>query len=420
MKNAPVLLYLLLIVFSHLPGAWAQAEPTFESVTFLHIDSAITPATYEYLKHSFQKAPLKSLLVIKMNTPGGLISTTKDIMGLIGKEKRSVAVWVTPEGASAASAGAIISSAAHYIFMSPGTTIGAATPVGLNGDIADQDGKRKILNDLTALVRSFNELRSRNNKPFEEMILKASSFTEKEALKEKVINGVVSSEAELLKYFHSENLATQDMALTWEQKFLDLLSNPTTAYLLFLVGLALIYFEFQAPGGYVAGSIGSALLLLAAMAFQVLPMDWGYFGLLILGLILFVAELYVTSYGLLFILGLISFSLGSIFLFHGDLGFISVRHTALVSSFLGILFSVTVLTWYLWRENKKLKKRNMFSPLGSTGVVMKKHSPDQYQVKVHGEIWNAVSEENLEVDDPISVIQYDSKKLMMKIKSQRS
>ena len=419
MKNYSTLLYVLLLVFAQFSPLRAQENFSFESVTFLHVNSAITPATYEYLSHSFKKAPEKSLIVIKMNTPGGLITTTKEIMSLIGKDKRTVAIWVTPEGASAASAGAIIASSVKYIFMSPGTTIGAATPVGLGGDISEQDGKRKILNDLTALVRSFNQIHGRNNKPFEEMILKASSYTEKEALKENIINGIASSDQDILKFFNSENRKTQDFELSWAQNILSVLSHPTTAYILFLAGLALIYFEFQAPGGYIAGSIGSGLLILAAMAFQVLPLDWGYFSLLILGIILLVAEIYITSYGILSILGLLSFGLGSLFLFHGDVGFISIQHSVLISSFLGIFLSTSILTWYIVRENRKFKKSDLFSLLGVEGIVLKKNS-DSYQVKIRGEIWNAYSDESLEEKEVIVVEKYDPEKLVIKIKPQRS
>lgn len=420
MKNLSTLLYVLLLVFVQFSPLRAQENFSFDSVTFLHVNSAITPATFEYLDHSFKKAPAKSLIVIKMNTPGGLVSTTKEIMGLIGKDKRTIAVWVTPEGASAASAGAIIASSAKYIFMSPGTTIGAATPVGLSGDISEQDGKKKVLNDLTALVRSFNQINQRNNKPFEDMILKASSFTEKEALQEKIINGIASSDQDILKYFRSENHRTQSFELSWGQSILSVLSHPTTAYILFLAGLALIYFEFQAPGGYIAGSLGAGMLLLAAMAFQVLPLDWGYFGLLVLGAILLIAEVYITSYGILGILGLLSFLLGSLFLFDGELGFISIQHSVLISSFLGIALSTGVLTWYVLRENKRMIKSDVFSLIGMEGSILKKNSLDHYQVKVRGEIWNATSAEDLQEDQTIVVEKYDQEKLILTIKSQRS
>jgi membrane-bound serine protease (ClpP class) len=426
-----ILLQFLVFVLVVLPLKVSALE--INEISVLSINSAITPATYDYLKQNFMGLPRTSLIVLKLNTPGGLVSTTKDIITMIGREKRPLVVWITPEGASASSAGAIIASAAHFIFMSPGTNIGAATPVGLGEDIKESDGRKKALNDLTALVRSLSVARGRPSAPFEKMITSADSYTDKEALNLKIIDGIISSEREIEKYLLSKtvnidgvqtqivpkNLGVRDYEQTLGQKILEVISNPSTAYILFLIGVALIYFEFQAPGGYIAGSVGLCLILLAGMAFQVLPLDWGSMGLIIAGIFLLILEIYVVSYGLLSIAGLVAFTMGSLFLFHGEGGFISIQYPVIFSTLAGVCVSISLLVFYLWKEKKKQPVLNdFFLPVGATGVVLTKISPSEYQVRVRGEIWRAMSDDSLEIQDSVKVSFVDPKKLIIQIKKE--
>ncbi len=400
-------------------------------VGLLSVNSAITPATYDYLRHSFEKLPPSCLIVLKLNTPGGLVSTTKDIITLIGRSKRPFAVWITPEGASASSAGAIIASAAHYIFMSPGTNMGAATPVGLGEDIQESDGRKKALNDLTALVRSLSSSRDRPPGAFEKMITRAESYTAKEALKLGIIDGVISDKEEMVTIVSQkninidgvrtsikiENLKFTDYEPTAGQKLLEVLANPSTAYILFLIGIALIYFEFQSPGGYISGSIGLCFLLISGISFQVLPLDWGSMALIIAGILLLVLEVFIVSYGILSISGLIAFTMGSLFLFHGEGGFISVQYHVIISSLAGVVASIGLILWYLYNESKKLKKNeDFFLPSGAIGNVLTKLGHEDYQVKVRGEIWRARSSEDLQVNDMVEVVSVDPEHLIMNIK----
>lgn len=400
-------------------------------VSLFSIEGAITPATYDYLSHQLPKVPADGLVIIKMNTPGGLVTTTKDIITLLGKTHRPITIWITPEGASASSAGSIIASAAHFIFMSPGTNMGAATPVGLSEEIKAGDVKAKALNDLTALVRSLSQARHRPNLPFEEMIRKAHSYTDKEALSLKIIDGEARTSTELLaqlqnkKFFLdgeertlkiSSTAISKEYAPTLGQEILEVLANPSTAYFMFLAGIALLYFEFQAPGGYIAGGIGTGLLILAAMAFQVLPLHWGALGLMIAGVVLLVLEAYVTSYGLLAIGGIVSFILGSIFLFHGEAGFISVKYSVLLSTFAGVLFSISIIVLMLYRGRHKGKVSSFFSPQGSAGTVLTELGPFTYQIKVRGEIWKAHSQEKLSLGDKVDVLHINEESLTAEIK----
>lgn len=423
---------ILLLIGLFVCALLGHAE-TYEvkEVRVLSIKSAITPATYDYLKDQLGTSADHRLTVIRINTPGGLVSTTKDIISLFSQGNHPVVVWVAPEGASAASAGSIIASGAHFIFMTPGTNIGAATPVGLGEDIKESDGRKKAMNDLRATVRSLSALRGRPSAPFEEMISEAKSFTDQEALKLGIINGVTSDLGTIIKTLNGKNwktekadytLSIQDQTPVKEidpsagQKILEVLTNPSTAYFLFLLGAALIWFELQAPGGYIAGSIGAGFLVLAAIAFQVLPLDWGAFALVLVGVTCFILELHITSYGLLGIAGFITFALGSLFLFHGEEGFISVEYPILISTFLGILVPMVFLSWFILKDVRRKKAAmNFFVPLESEGIVMSKNG-SLYQVKVRGEIWNARADSELAPGDSISVVEADNRHLTLKIR----
>jgi membrane-bound serine protease (ClpP class) len=413
---------------------WTLWGSTFEvkEVSVLEINSAITPATLDYFQLQFKRIPKDALILIKINTPGGLISTTKDIIQLMSAQEKPVAVWVTPEGASAASAGAIIASAAHFILMTPGTNMGAATPVGLGEDIKEKDGRSKAMSDLKAMVRSLSQSRNRPAGPFEEMIETAKSYTDQEALKAGVITGIISSEGDLSSMLDKKNfnLKGQNFEIslsrsivskfyepTLGQKILYVLSNPSTAYFLFLIGVALMYFELQAPGGFIAGGIGICFLLLSAISFQVLPLDWGALALLIVGVVLLVLEVYITSYGLLALGGIAAFIAGSLFLFHGEGGYISIDYPVLISTILGIGFSTGVIIWYMLRDNaRQAKHGDFFLPVGSEGSVMGKLEHGQLQIKVRGEIWRGSSENDLEIGDTVVVTSIDNEKLIAQVK----
>ena len=426
------ILYQILFLVLGLFPLLSRAEPyRVTEISHLEISSAISPATFDYLKYHFKKVPAGALILIKMNTPGGLITTTKDIITLIGSQDKPVVVWVTPEGASAASAGAIIAASAHFIIMSSGTNMGAATPVGLGEDIKEKDGRSNMLNDLKAVVRSLSHSRNRRAEPFEQMIETAKSYTDQEALKAKIIDGVIDADHTLKDILEHKSFTllgkvreleidstalSKSYAPTIGQSILNVLANPSTAYLLFLIGLALVYFEFQAPGGFVAGGVGFSFLILAAIAFQVLPLDWGAFALIFVGVILLILEIYVTSYGLLGLSGVVSFVAGSLFLFHDEAGYISVNYKMLLSTFLGVSFAILVIVWFYFKDKRNQKiPSSFFLPIGSQGKVMKIDG-SLFQVKVKGEIWRGTSSDSLTIGDDVEVTAVDSEKLIIEIK----
>ncbi len=426
------------------------------------VESTINPATHRYLKQGFDRAEKlgNSIISIELNTPGGLVTTTKDILSLFGKSPSPVIVWVTPEGASATSAGALISSGAHFLYMSPGTNIGAATPISMSGDIPGKKDKKtpelknenkkqledilpksqgsdlraKAINDLVALTRSLSEARGRNAEAFEKMISEAKSYTAKEALDKKIIEGISSNLTDILKEIHNKsfelqgkkytlNILPQAQTIEIEHNIADYLlnvfSHPQLAYLFFLIGAALIYFELQAPGGFIAGGIGVLFLILAGMGFQVLPINLGAGGLIIASFILFVLEMYITSYGILSLAGIVALVFGSLLLFDTQDSLISLDRMFIFSTVAGIGAFILVITW-IFLHYRREDDIDFFQPTNEQGTVHKKLGDNKYQIKAAGSFWQATSDEELEVGDSVSVTENNPEKLLIKIKKIRS
>jgi membrane-bound serine protease (ClpP class) len=406
-----------------------------EVYTF-NINSSINPATLSYLRHGLEKEvklSKNSIVLIKLNTPGGLVSTTKKIISLIRKSNRPIIIWVTPEGSSATSAGAILASTAHFIFMSPGTNIGAATPVQMGSDIKQSDQRSKAINDLVGLTRSLAESRNHNADAFEEMITKASSFTAKNALSKKIINGVVSNIDEIYKYINNKeiiiqgkeyklkldnNIKNKNIKMDIGQNILNFFANPSLAYMLFIIGALFIYFELQAPGGFIPGLTGLILIILSGISFQILPINVGALTLIALSLILFIAEIYVTSYGVLSVLGLISLFLGSSYLYRSNDTYLDFNLNYTYAIILAISCYMMIIASFIL---KPIRKNSFFNLVGNKGIILRsKSSKDKYyyyQIKLNSAIWNARSEDKLIPKDTIVVSSYNEEnKLLLNIK----
>ena len=423
-----------LSLFLLLNPAFAQESYPVKKLTILEVKSSINPATLNYLKSNFAKlsGTNHDLVLIKLDTPGGLVSTTKEILTEIGSTDFPVAVWITPEGASATSAGAIIASGAHVLVMSEGTNIGAATPITMGKDIEQKDAKSKAINDLVALVRSLSDARGRNPDSFEKMISEALSLDARTALKKKVIDKIVNDRRDLFNYLDKteliikgkkikldvlQNIPVDTIEMDPGQQILNIFANPTTAYVLFIIGAALIYFELQAPGGMISGAIGGIFLVLAGIGFQVLPLNVGAMGLIILSFILFVLEVYITSFGVLTIAGLASLIFGSLFLFRTENSFIELEITVVFSVIAAITAYVGFISYYFIKTTNR--EKSMYDSKGEEAVVIKcneKENEDfKYQIKLHGEIWNAASELSFEVGDRVIVTQASKENLALRI-----
>jgi len=428
------LLYLLLLPFTLL----ANDYPIYQ-ILELKINSSINPATKSYIEQSFKKAHTEGfdLILIKLNTPGGLVSTTQEILTEFGESDVPVAVWVTPEGASATSAGAILSSGAHLLFMSHATSIGAATPIQMSGDIQQKDVKAKAINALVGIVQSMAESRGRNVKAFGEMVEKAKTFKSKEALEQKLIDGIVNNLGDFVDQIdgkkitlkgkevtlNSKNPRFVEFKMDFGQQLLDIFANPGLAYILFLIGAALIYLELQAPGGFIAGSIGVVALVLAGIGFQVLPLNFGAMGLIVLAFILFIMEIYITSYGILTLLGLGALISGSMFLFRTDNAYMNVSYGLIFGSIAAIVIFIGAMALFFYWDHKKGEgklKEDYYNLAGKTGIIMSILDSEEsgwhyYQVKIHGELWKAKSRSIYKQGDNIIVENEDKDNMILTI-----
>ncbi len=405
-----------------------------QRLVLLEVEATINPATLNYLQTEILRAEQEkdSLVVVRLNTPGGLVSTTKDIIALIGRSSRPVVVWVTPEGASATSAGAIIASAAHGLYMNRGTNIGAATPVELGKDIAEKDGRSKAVNDLSALVQSLSETRGRNGEAFRAMIDKANSYTADEALKKGAIDGIATGVEDLRAQLQGKLVAVQgekhlikfaaavevvERPMDAGQRLLNVFAHPATAYILFVLGAALLYFEFQAPGGYVLGSLGVLCLLVAGIAFQVLPLNYGAAALLVAGVAFLVLEIYVTSYGLLAGAGIACLAAGSLFLYRHEDSWLTIPYPAIFSTLVGVLAFAGVVVWYLARH--PAGKRVFFNLASHEGKVTRLLGQSDgawlYQVQIGGEIWKARSTDAFALGDTVIAQRQDPDTLTLHV-----
>ncbi len=415
---------LMAILFTHL-----CFSKVYHQINILSINSAITPATFQYLEQNIKEDD-SHLSIIKLNTPGGLVSTTKSILTHFGTVKQPIIIWITPEGASASSAGAIISSSAHFLFMSPGTNIGAATPISGGKDL-ESDIKAKSINDLVALTSDMAKLRKRNSDEFKLMITKAKSLGSVEALEKKVIDAVVSNldkainfmrnkditiGQEKVKIEFSENLEIIHVKKTIGQKVIEFFADPNFAYILFLIGAALIYFELQAPGGLLAGSFGVICLILAGIGFQILPISIGSLGLIIVSFILFSLEVFITSYGLISIAGAIALVIGSLGLFDTQNSYMSIHKPIIFSSLSAILIYIGLIAWIFLRDRKRFSEQLFLEHVGSEGIISKKINNEFYLIKINGETWKASSSEELSLGDQVKVTSENKEKLYLEIK----
>jgi membrane-bound serine protease (ClpP class) len=421
-----ILFFLSFVLIQFLGISYAEIdgeELKINRILSLNIQSAITPATFGYLKEGFKKAQSQKydLIQISLNTPGGLVSTTKKILTLFGESNIPVAVWIRPEGSSATSAGAIIASGAHILMMSDGTNIGAATPIEMSGDIKSKDLRSKAINDLVALVSSLAKTRGRNALLFSDMISKASSFESQEAKKKKLIDAIANTQFQFIKKLENLTVKLKGKEYTTKTQspevtefkmdlglsLLEIFANPGTAYILFVIGAALMYLELQAPGGLIAGSIGAICLVLAGIGFQVLPLNMGALGLIILSFVLFIIEVYITSYGILSIGGLIALVSGSLFLFRTDDAYIELSRTLIFSTTAAIVLFLALIAYYMIRDQKNIGVSKFNSLVGARGEILNFVDEDNnmfiYQMKVNGEIWKVASSIELTIGDHYTV-----------------
>lgn len=439
----------LLITAGFLPNI-ASGNSTDSHIIQLTIEEAIGPATADYIVRSLEAAAENNaeLVVIRIDTPGGLDTAMRDIIKKITNSDVPVASYVAPTGARAASAGTYILYASHIAAMAPGTNLGAATPVQIGGvpppekkekdkeekkaDDADKNAmKRKAVNDAAAYIRSLAELHGRNQEWAEKAVREAASLSASEALKLNVVDIVAMGMADLLKQIdgrdvmvqgHKRTLKTAGLPIRqldpdWRSRLLSVITNPNIAYILMLIGIYGLILEFSNPGAIVPGTVGAIALLLALYSLQMLPVNYAGMGLILLGVALMVGEAFEPSFGILGMGGVAAFAIGSIILMDTELpGFgidLSVIITFTVTS---ALFFIIVIG-LAFKARRRPVVSGQEELIGGEAIVINDFEK-KGSVYIHSETWTAVSDAPLHKDQQVKVT--GMKGLILQVEPQKT
>ncbi len=408
-----VLVYLL-------PLSLLLARPAYGArVHLLEISGIVNPVMAEFITREIDVAAKEDAqaLVIELDTPGGLDLAMRDIVKAIMASPVPVIVYVAPSGARAASAGVFITLSAHIAAMAPGTNIGAAHPVAIGGGRQmDETMKEKVVNDAVAYIRGIASKRGRNADWAEKAVRESVSITAEEALKLKVIDLVAKDLNELLQRIEGWKVDTAfgervlklkgaqvvTRKMGWRLRVLDTISNPNVAYILMMIGLAGLYFELSNPGAILPGVIGAISLILAFYAFQTLPVNYAGVLLIILAVILFLMEIYITSYGLLTLGGIISLALGSLMLFESPVPYLRVSLSVLLPTLIFISLFFVVAIWLAVKARLSKPISGMEGLIGEEGVAETDLLPEG-KVFIHGEIWDGVAEGSVKKGERVRV-----------------
>ncbi len=387
------------------------------------MDGAIGPATTVYFERVMRTArdDHATCVVFRMDTPGGLSDAMRDIVQGILASSVPVVVYVSPGGARAASAGAIITLAAHVSAMAPGTNIGAAHPVSIGGG-ADTSGvmEKKVTNDAAAYTRSIATRRGRNVRWAERIVRESISSTAEEAREEGVVDVVAPDLQTLLAeidgrevetpegevVIHSAGAPVIDVPPSFRERFLSRISDPNIAYVLMLIGVFGIFFELQNPGAVLPGVAGAVAIVMAAFGLQMLPISWTGLSLIILAIVLFVLEVKITSHGALTIGGIVAMLVGSIMLIDSPLPFMRVSLAVIIPS---VLFTAL---FFIFAVGMGLRAQRRKVTTGAEGLVgeegvAKSDVGGTGRVFVHGEHWNARSDTPIQAGKRVIVERVD-------------
>jgi len=435
-----------------------RATATEPVVVVLNVDGAVSPGTADYVVRGLKAAAAEqaSLVVLKMDTPGGLDTAMRQIIKQIIASPVPVAAFVAPEGARAASAGTYILYASHIAAMAPATNLGAATPIAIGiGGIGgqpepgdqQQKGKKdggqgknkdasppgsevvppgsamehKQINDAAAYIRSLAQMRGRNIDWAEQAVRQAVSLTASEALKIKVIDVIARDVPDLLRQLDGRKVNVLGVERTlelkdarivtmepdWRSRLLSVIADPSIAYLLLLGGMFGLFFEFSNPGFVLPGVVGAISLLLALYALQMLPVNYAGLGLIILGIAFMIAEVFLPSFGVVGIGGIVAFVIGSVMLIDTDIPGFGIPWSVIVP--VGITSALFI--FFVGGMALKARKRPVVSGseelVGSSGEVLEDFDGKDGWARVHGETWRIRSKQPLVRGQKIRVVRMD-------------
>jgi membrane-bound serine protease (ClpP class) len=397
----------------------------------IEVDGIINPATAKFIVDSIDQATQQGAqcLIVKLDTPGGLMESMRTIVKKELASSIPIIVYVAPSGARAASAGVFVTMAAHIAVMAPGTHIGAAHPVTLGGGEGKESKTmtEKIVNDTVSYIKTIAKNRGRNVDWAEKAVVKSVSITEEEAVKLNVVDFIspdlpsllTKIDGKIVKFngvtrtLHTKGVEPRSIEMSWRDRLLDIISNPTIAYILLMLGIYGIFFELSSPGAILPGVVGGIFLILAFYALQMLPVNYAGLALILFAIILFIAEIKVVSHGLLAVGGVISLLLGSMMLFQSPVEYMRVSLSVIIPA---VMVSAAFFIFAVTKAiNARLQKptTGMEGLVGEVGIASTPITPEG-KISIHGEFWNATSDQNIEKGEKVQVIGVDNLKLKVK------
>ena len=404
-----------------------MALPAAGQILRLHIDGTIQPIAAERVFRAVDEAQARhaAVLLIEINTPGGLLDSTREIIGKIEVSAVPVVIFVGPSGARAASAGFFILESADVAAMANGTNTGAAHPVLIGGGTMDDVMKAKVENDSAAFLRSYVSRRGHNAEEAEKAVRQSISWTEKEALDLHLIDLTASDEADLLKQLdgrtikrfdgstlvlHVANLPVEELPASLRQKVLGWLMDPNIAFLVLAIGCLSLYAEFNHPGAIIPGVVGVIFILLTLFALNLLPTRYASLMLIALAFVLFALEAKFVSHGILTAGGIVSLTIGGLLLVDGPIPEMRVRLLTALAVSLPFGLITAFLMSIAWRARRNKIATGSQGLIGELGIACTDLAPSG-KVFVHGELWNAHSAKPLRSGSPIRVVAIEQLEL---------
>lgn len=393
------------------------------------VDDTIQPITDEYIGRAIAQAERNKdqALLIELNTPGGLLDSTRDIIEKILASPVPVIIYVAPSGSRAASAGFFMLESADVAAMAPGTNTGAAHPVTIGGGKLDDVMKEKLENDSAAFMRSFVAQRGRNVEVAESAVRQSKSFTEQEALSQKLIDCVASNEQDLFKQIQGkpvkrfngqtvtlrlEGQPVHDYDMTLKERILAYLMDPNVAFILLAVGALALYAEFNHPGAVVPGVVGLIFILLAIFALNLLPTRFAALVLILTAFVLFALEAKFVTHGVLTIGGIAALTLGGLLLVDAPIPEMRVRLVTALAVSIPLGMITAFLMSIAWRARANKVVTGTQGLIGEIGMAQTALSP-QGKVFVHGELWDAIASANIPPGQTVVVRQVDGLQLQV-------
>ncbi|MFP5229608.1 MAG: NfeD family protein [Acidobacteriota bacterium] len=403
-----LLMLVLLFLFCVLGPCTTRVAAQTPQVVVLHLDDTIQPISADYLKRGISRAAdiHAQALLVELDTPGGMLDSTRSMVGDILNSPSPVIFYVAPAGARAGSAGFFLMESADIAAMAPGTNAGAAHPVVEMGKI-DDTMKQKILNDALAFLRSYVSKRGRNVDAAQDAVQNSKSYTDQEAQQLHLIDVVAPDERALLdavdgrtvkrfsgaeQVLHTRGANLVEVQPTLREQILDRLMDPNLAVLILLAGALLIYMEFNTPGTIIPGALGTLLVLLALFSLNLLPVRYTSLALIAGALILMVLEAKFPSHGILAATGTVALILGTLTLVAGPIPEMRVQLATAIATGLGFGLITTFLVRIAWRARQNKVMIGPEALVGAVGVAQEPLAP-RGQILVHGELWLAESPE---------------------------